>query len=60
MLIEIYRMGDDRRTVKTSATISDQSGTENACKTLLCWIMVMIWFLVYNNMYRYERHFGSF
>ena len=37
-IIEIYRVGDIRRTVKTSTTphISDQSGTEKACKTLSC------------------------
>ena len=62
MYIEIYRVGDDRRTVNTSTTphISEQSGTENACKTLLCWFIVMICVLVCNNMYQYERHFGTF
>ena len=37
-IIEIYREGDNRRTVKTSMTphISDQLGTEKACKTLSC------------------------
>ena len=35
-IIEIYRVGDIRRTVKTSPHISDQSGTEKACKTLSC------------------------
>ena len=36
MFIEIYRVGDNRRTVNTSTTpyIWDQLGTENACKTL--------------------------
>ena len=54
-------VGDNRTTVNTSTAlhISDQSGTENACKTLLCWFIVMLWVLVCNNMYRYERHFGS-
>ena len=27
---------------------------------LLCWFIVMIWDLVCNNVYWYERHFGSF
>ena len=55
-------LGDNRGTVKTSTTphISDQLGTENACKTLLCWVIVMIRVLVCNNMYRYKHHFGSF
>ena len=38
-------------------------GTENACLTLLCWFIVMIWVLVCKNMYRCERyltHFESF
>ena len=58
----VQRVGNNRRTVKTSAPphISDQSGTENACKTLLRLLIVMTWVLVCNNMYRYERHFGSF
>ena len=41
----------------TSPHISDQLGTENACLTLLCWFVVMIWVLVCKNMYRYERYF---
>ena len=43
-------MGNNRRTVKTPTTphISDQSGTENACKTLLCWLFIIIWLLVCN------------
>ena len=55
-------VGDNRGTVNTSPTlhISDQLGTENACKTLLCWVIVMIRALVCNNMYQYEHHFGSF
>ena len=55
-------VGDNRGTVKTSTTphISDQLGTGNACKTLLCWVIVMIRVLVCNNMYRYKHHFGSF
>ena len=38
MFIEIYRVGDNRRTVNTSMTphIWYQLGTENACKTLFC------------------------
>ena len=46
----VYWVGNDRRTVKTLTTphISDQSGTENACKTLLCWLFIMIWLLVCN------------
>ena len=38
MFIEIYRVGDNRRTVNTSTTphIWDQLGTENACKILFC------------------------
>ena len=60
--IEIYRVGDNIRTVNTSSTphIRDQLGTENACKTLLCQFIVMILFLVCNNMYRYRHHFGLF
>ena len=60
MFIEIYRVGDNRRTVNTSATphICDQLGTENTCKTLFCLFIVMIWVLVCNNMYRYQHHFG--
>ena len=60
--IEIYQVGDNRGTVNTSTSphISDQLGTENACLTLLCWLIVMIWVRVCNNMYWYERHFGSF
>ena len=46
----VYWVGKNRRTVKTLTTphISDQSGTENACKTLLCWLFIMIWLLVCN------------
>ena len=53
--IEIYRVGDNKGTVKTSTTrhISDRLGTRNACKILLRWFIVMIWDLVCNNMYRY-------
>ena len=60
--IKIYRVGDNKRTVSTSKTahICDQFGTENACKTLLCPFIVMIWVLVSNNMYRYQHHFGLF
>ena len=38
IFIELYRVGDNRRTVKTSTTphICDQLGTEDACKTLFC------------------------
>ena len=38
--LPIYWVGDNRRNVNTSMTphISDQLGTENSCKTLLCWI----------------------
>ena len=35
-------------------------GQKNACITLLCWSIVMIWVLVCNNMYQCERHFGFF
>ena len=43
--IVIHRVGDNGRTVNTSTSphISDQLGTENACLTLLCWFIVMIW-----------------
>ena len=60
--IEIYRVGDNKRTANTSTRphISDKSGTKNACKILLCWFIVMVWVPVCNNMYRYERHFGYF
>ena len=34
-------------------------GQKNACKILLCWLIV-IWVLVCKNMYQYERHFGFF
>ena len=46
----VYWEGKNRRTVKTPTTlhISDQSGTENAFKTLLCWLFIMIWLLVCN------------
>ena len=59
--VKIYRVGDNRRSVNTSTTpkISDQLGTENACKTLLCWFIVMIQVLVCNDMYQYQHHFGS-
>ena len=38
LAVKIYWVGDNRRTVNTSTTlhISDQMGTENVCKTLLC------------------------
>ena len=41
---EIYRVGDNRLTVHTSTNphISDQIGIENACKTLLCWFIIMM------------------
>ena len=42
----------------TSLHISDQLGTENVWETLLCWLIVVLW--VRKNMYRRERHFGSF
>ena len=60
--VKIYRVADNRRTVTTSTTphMSDQLGTENACKTLLCWFIVMIRVLVCSNMYQYQHHFGSF
>ena len=60
--VKNYRVGDNRRPVNTSATphISDQLGTENACKTLLCWFIVMIRILVCNNMYQYQHRFWSF
>ena len=60
--LEIYRVGNNRRTVNTSTTphISGQLGTKKSCKILLCWFIVMIWVLVCHNMYRYERHFGFF
>ena len=46
----VYRVGNNRRTVKTPTTphISHQSGSENACKTLSCWLFIMIWLLVCN------------
>ena len=60
--VKIYRVGDNRRTVNTSTTphIADQLGTENACKTLLWWFIVMIRILVCNNMYQYQHRFWSF
>ena len=60
--VKIYRVGDNRRTYNTSKTphISDQLGTENACKTLLCWFIVMIRILVCNNMYQLQHRFRSF
>ena len=60
VFIEIYRVGDDRRPVNSSTSlhISDQLGTENVWETLLCWLIVVLW--VRKNMYRRERHFGSF
>ena len=35
---------------RPTSHIFDQLGTENTCKTLLCWFIVMIWVLGYNNM----------
>ena len=60
VFIEIYRVGDNRRTVNSSTSlhISDQLGTENVWETLLCWLIVVLW--VRKNMYRRERHFWSF
>ena len=60
VFIEIYRVGDNRRTVNSSTSlhISDQLGTENVWETLLCWLIVVLW--VRKKMYRRERHFGSF
>ena len=60
VFIEIYPVGDNRRPVNspTSLHISDQLGTENVWETLLCWLIVVLW--VRKNMYRRERHFGSF
>ena len=60
MFIEIYCVGDNRTVyTSTSPLISEQLGIENVCETLLCWFIVMLWILVCNNMYQYERHFGS-
>ena len=57
-LSRCYRVGDNRRTVNTSTPyISDRSGTETRVKHRF---IIMIWVLACNNMYRYERHFGSF
>ena len=60
VFIEIYPVGDNIRPVNspTSLHISDQLGTENVWETLLCWLIVVLW--VHKNMYRRERHFGSF
>ena len=60
VFIEIYRVGDNRRPFNSSTSlhISDQLGTENVWETLLCWLIVVLW--VRKNMYRRERHFGSF
>ena len=60
--VKIYRVGYNRRTVNTLTTphISDQLGTEKACKTLLCWFIVMLRILVCNNMYQYQHRFWSF
>ena len=51
---------DNRRPVNSSTSlhISDQLGTENVWETLLRWLIVVLW--VRKNMYRRERHFGSF
>ena len=45
VFIEIYRVGDNRRTVNSSTSlhISDQLGTENVWETLLCWLIVVLW-----------------
>ena len=61
LYLEICGVSDDR-TVNTSTTthISDQLETANACKTLLCWTIVMTWVLVCNDMCQYEHHFGFF
>ena len=62
LYIKIYRVGNNWTTVNMLMTphISDQLGTKNACKILLCWLITMIWVLVCNNMYRYEHCFGFF
>ena len=33
---------------------------QKTCEKWLCWFIVVLWVLVCKNMYRYERHFGSF
>ena len=33
---------------------------QKTCEKQLCWFIVVLWVLVCKNMYRYERHFGSF
>ena len=60
VFIKIYRVVDNRRPINSSTSlhISDQLGTENVWETLLCWLIVVLW--VRKNMYRRERHFGSF
>ena len=60
VFIEIYPVGDNRRHVNSSTSlhIFDQLGTENVWETPLCWLIVVLW--VRKNMYRCERHFGSF
>ena len=35
-------------------------GQRKSCKILLWWFIIMIWFLVCHNMYRFERQFGFF
>ena len=58
LYIKIYRVGDNRRTVNTSMSphISEQLGTETWVEH--CYVDLS-WVLVCNNIYRYERHFGS-
>ena len=50
-------MGYNRRTVNASTTphICHQLGTKHARETLLCWFIVMIWVLVWDDIYRYEE-----
>ena len=33
---------------------------QKTCEKQLCWFIIVLWVLVCKNMYRYERHFGSF
>ena len=62
LYIDIYRMCYNRRTVNASTTphICHQLGTKHARETLLCWFIVMIWVLVWDDIYIDMKRWTSF
>ena len=55
------QVGDNRRTViHRRVRIFLISWGQKTCEKQSCWFIVVLWVLVWKNMYRYERHFGSF